>query len=118
MAGIEIKFTKVFKNVCLNKILNFVIADQLFINNEFVDSSSGETFSTISPSTEEKIADVSLASNNDVDKAVEAARKAFELGSEWRSMDASARGALIYKFAQLIRRDLDYLAVIYIFVPI
>ncbi len=116
MAGIEIKFTKVFKIFYKSiLVIHFYFSKQLFINNEFVDSSSGETFLTISPSTEEKIADVSLASNEDVDKAVQAARKAFELGSEWRSMDASARGALIYKFAQLIRRDLDYLAVIYIF---
>ena len=46
----------------------------------------------------------------DIDKAVKAARKAFEIGSEWRSMEPAARGALIYKFAQLIRRDTDELA--------
>ena len=47
----------------------------------------------------------------DVDNAVKAARKAFELGSEWRTMDASARGRLLYKLADLIERDLDYLTV-------
>jgi acyl-CoA reductase-like NAD-dependent aldehyde dehydrogenase len=83
----------------------------LFINNEWVDSLSGQTFSTISPSTEEKITNVALANDQDVNRAVQAARKAFELGSEYRSLDASARGSLIYKFAQLIRRDLDYLSV-------
>ena len=39
-----------------------------------------------------------------------AARKAFQYGSEWRQTDASARGALIYKLADLIERDADYLA--------
>ena len=46
-----------------------------------------------------------------MDNAVKAARKAFELGSEWRTMDASARGRLLYKLADLIERDLDYLTV-------
>ena len=54
---------------------------------------------------------MSEGAKEDVDKAVEAARNAFAIGSEWRSMDASARGALILKFAQLLRRDLDYLTV-------
>nr|XP_039262940.1 aldehyde dehydrogenase 9-like [Styela clava] len=46
----------------------------------------------------------------DVDKAVAAARKAFKLGSEWRRMDASRRGSLLYKLADLIERDRQYLA--------
>ena len=47
----------------------------------------------------------------DVDKAVKAAMEAFKLGSPWRTMDASQRGKLLYKVADLIERDLDYLAV-------
>ncbi len=47
----------------------------------------------------------------DVDKAVAAARKAFQLGSEWRRMDASARGLLVNKLADLVERDRVYLAV-------
>ena len=47
----------------------------------------------------------------DVDKAVQAARKAFELGSVWRTMDASARGLLLNKVADLVERDRHYLAV-------
>ncbi|KZS05982.1 Retinal dehydrogenase 1 [Daphnia magna] len=46
----------------------------------------------------------------DVDKAVEAARRAFKLGSTWRTMDASNRGRLICKLADLIERDAEYLA--------
>eukprot|EP00795_Rhopilema_esculentum_P003080 gene3080-1366_t len=46
----------------------------------------------------------------DVDKAVQAARNAFKLGSKWRTMDASERGKLIHKFAELLLRDIDYIS--------
>lgn len=83
---------------------------QLFINNAFVDSISGKKFAIINPSTETKIADVSEADKADVDKAVEAARDAFKRGSVWRTLDASGRGKLIYKLAELIDKNVDYLA--------
>jgi len=83
---------------------------QLFINNEFVDSLSGKTFSAISPSTEETICQVQSGQKEDVDKAVIAARKAFQPESEWRKMDPSARGELLHKLADLIERDADYIA--------
>lgn len=47
----------------------------------------------------------------DVDKAVKAARAAFQLGSPWRRMDASERGRLLNRLADLIERDRTYLAV-------
>ncbi|XP_071455304.1 aldehyde dehydrogenase X, mitochondrial-like isoform X1 [Hetaerina americana] len=83
---------------------------QLFINNEFVNSLSGKTFSTFNPSTGKKIADVSEGDKADIDLAVTAARNAFKLGSPWRTMDASARGAMILKLASLMDRDAEYLA--------
>jgi len=92
MADFEIKFT------------------QLFINGEFVDSVNGKTFAAINPSTGKKLCDVAEAEKVDVDKAVAAAKKAFALGSVWRTMDASQRGRLINKLADLIERDSDYLA--------
>lgn len=46
----------------------------------------------------------------DVDLAVNAARAAFQPGSEWRTMDASARGKLIYKLSELIEKNKHYLA--------
>lgn len=49
----------------------------------------------------------------DVDKAVQAARLAFSLGSVWRRMDASERGRLLSKLADLVERDSVYLAVSY-----
>ncbi|XP_035683791.1 retinal dehydrogenase 2-like [Branchiostoma floridae] len=83
---------------------------QIFINNEFVNSVSGKTFPTINPATREKICDVQEAEKADVDKAVAAARAAFQLGSPWRNMDASQRGRLLLKLAGLMQRDGSYLA--------
>lgn len=83
---------------------------QLFINNEWVNSVSGKTFPTINPATAKKICDVQEGDKADVDKAVAAAKKAFEYGSEWRNMDASKRGVLLNKLADLMERDRLYLA--------
>ncbi|XP_043489525.1 aldehyde dehydrogenase X, mitochondrial [Polistes fuscatus] len=83
---------------------------QLFINNEFVDAESGKKFSTINPANEKVIALISEGDKADVDKAVAAAKKAFARNSEWRTMDASCRGKLINKFADLVQRDLEYIA--------
>jgi len=83
---------------------------QIFINNEFVNSVSGKTFQTINACNGDKIADVQEGDKADVDNAVKAARAAFELGSEWRTMDASSRGRLLYKLADLIERDQAYLS--------
>ena len=47
----------------------------------------------------------------DVDIAVAAARSAFNYGSEWRTMNASNRGRLMYKWADAIERDIHYIAV-------
>ena len=83
---------------------------QVFINNTWQDSVSGKTFPTINPATGEKICDVQEGDKADVEKAVRAAREAFKLGSPWRTMDASQRGRLLYKLADLIERDQEYLA--------
>ncbi|XP_063894795.1 aldehyde dehydrogenase, mitochondrial [Helicoverpa armigera] len=82
----------------------------LFINNEWVKSSDGKTFKTENPSNGKVIADVQQASKTDVDKAVKAAKDAFKLGSPWRKMDASERGYLLSKLADLVERDRTYLA--------
>jgi len=83
---------------------------QVFINNEWVNASSGKTFPTINPATAEKIIDIQEGDKADIDKAVAAARQAFKLNSTWRTMDASARGRLLEKLATLIERDLEYIA--------
>lgn len=83
---------------------------QLFINNEFVNSESGKTFPVINPCNGEVICQIQEGDKADVDKAVNAARQAFKLGSPWRQMDASKRGKLLYKFADLVERDKEYIA--------
>ena len=83
---------------------------QLFINNEFVPAASGRTFATIDPSDETEVARIAEADAEDVDRAVEAARAAFSLGSPWRTMDASERGRLMLRLVQLMIRDKEQLA--------
>ncbi|XP_064458343.1 aldehyde dehydrogenase, mitochondrial-like [Ornithodoros turicata] len=83
---------------------------QLFINNEFVNSISGKTIPVLNPATGDVIAQVQEGDKADVDKAVKAARNAFEFGSTWRTLDASKRGRLLNRFADLIERDKEYLA--------
>ena len=84
-------------------------ATKLLINGQWVNSASGKTFPTINPSTAEVIAQVAEADAADVDKAVAAARAAFEKGP-WRKMTAAQRGQLMYKLADLIEKNLDELA--------
>ncbi|MCA8998087.1 MAG: aldehyde dehydrogenase family protein, partial [Planctomycetaceae bacterium] len=81
---------------------------QILINNEWRDSVSGKTFGTFHPATEEKIADVAQANEQDVDLAVKAARKAFEEGA-WAKMDARDRGKLFNRLADLIEENFDEL---------
>lgn len=83
---------------------------QLYINNEFVNSVSGRTFPTFNPSTGEKIVEVQEADKADVDKAVAAAKEAFKNGAPWRRMDASDRGVLLNKLADLFEQNLSYIA--------
>lgn len=54
----------------------------------------------------------SLTLQQDIDKAVAAAKEAFKLGSPWRRMDASQRGRLLYKLGDLMERDAEIIAVI------
>src|SRR5271163_3874098 len=82
---------------------------KLLINNQWVASESGRTFPTVNPSTGEEICQVAEADAADVDKAVEAAREAFEHGP-WRKMNASARGRLLNQLADLIEHNADQLA--------
>jgi len=83
---------------------------QIFINNEWKDAVSGKKFDVIDPATEDVICQVAEGDKDDVDQAVKAAKDAFELNSAWRSMDASARGVLLLKLADLLERDRNYLA--------
>ena len=87
-----------------------VLYTGIFVDNEWHRSKSGKTFKTVNPTTGETIAEVQEGDAADVDVAVEAANKAFQLGSPWRTMNASQRGSLLHKLADLMERDRTYLA--------
>uniref|UniRef100_A0A8C4EWB5 Aldehyde dehydrogenase 1 family, member A3 n=1 Tax=Dicentrarchus labrax TaxID=13489 RepID=A0A8C4EWB5_DICLA len=78
---------------------------KIFIDNEWHTSSRGRTFPTFNPATGVRICDVEEADKEDVDKAVEAAKAAGQRGSPWRRVDASSRGRLLHKLADLMERD-------------
>ena len=82
---------------------------QCFIDGQWVDAASGKTFETIHPATEEVIANVAEGDAEDIDRAVKAARRAFEEGP-WRTMDARDRGKLMHRLADLIEEEIEYLA--------
>ncbi|XP_013396004.1 cytosolic 10-formyltetrahydrofolate dehydrogenase-like isoform X1 [Lingula anatina] len=82
--------------------------NQLFINNEFVDSSNGKTFNTVNPADESVICKVALGTKEDVNRAVECAKKAFD--GPWGQMNARDRGALMFKLADLMDKHKEELA--------
>lgn len=84
---------------------------QIYINNEWHKSKTGKVFETINPATGDIITEVQQGTKADVDAAVDAAFQAFKHGSPWRTMDASERGRILYKLADLMERDGAYLAV-------
>ncbi|KAM0258948.1 hypothetical protein ACHAQJ_003604 [Trichoderma viride] len=83
----------------------------LFINNDFVASSSGETIASIDPATEEVIVSVQAAGAEDVDKAVKAAKAALREPS-WKQLSASDRGRLMWRLADLMEAKRELFATI------
>ncbi|OCC23759.1 betaine-aldehyde dehydrogenase [Croceicoccus estronivorus] len=81
---------------------------QLLIDGEHVPAASGETFLTHDPSTGEVLAEVAMAGTEDVDRAVAAARAAFE--GEWSHFTPAERQAALLKLADLIDAEWDELA--------
>jgi aldehyde dehydrogenase (NAD+) len=78
---------------------------QLLIDGRRVPSSSGRTFKSLNPATEEVIATIAEGNEVDVDHAVAAARRAFE--GPWRTMRAAERGHLLLKWAELLKLHAD-----------
>ncbi|KAL7934737.1 aldehyde dehydrogenase domain-containing protein [Trichoderma chlorosporum] len=93
--------------VSLPNGVNYDQPTGLFIDNEYVPA-NGEKFTVYNPTTDEEITTLQGASEEDVDKAVAAARRAFD--GEWSELEAVERGALLYKLAELIQRDMKLLA--------
>jgi betaine-aldehyde dehydrogenase len=79
---------------------------QMFINGQFVGAESGKTRDILNPATGEIIAQVPEADATDIDKAVKAARAAFDTG-EWRKSTAQDRQKILLKIAQLMRERFD-----------
>jgi len=84
---------------------------KMLIDGKWINSTSGRTFETINPSTGDVIANVAEGEAPDIDKAVKAARKAFEKGP-WRKMNARERGRIIHKLADLIDQNKEELAML------
>jgi len=82
---------------------------KLYINGEWVDSSDDKTFKTYNPANGELLATCVDASEEDVDKAVKAARKAF---GTWKKSTAQERAAVLEKIADLIDENVEKLATI------
>lgn len=82
----------------------------LFIGGEFVESLSGKTFDTHSPSTEERLAEVARAGVADVDRAVAAARKAYT--GVWGKMSGRERGKYLFRLARMIQERAREFAVV------
>ncbi|KAI0230111.1 Cytosolic 10-formyltetrahydrofolate dehydrogenase [Lamellibrachia satsuma] len=104
----EVKYDTIERHV--NK-MDITFPHQLFINNEFVDSSNKDVYDVVNPSDESVICQVAMGTAEDVDKAVMAAQKAFEEG-EWGKMNARDRGMLLYRLASLMSDHQEELATI------
>jgi acyl-CoA reductase-like NAD-dependent aldehyde dehydrogenase len=89
-------------------ILNLSPSYGLFINGEWVDGGD-DSYTTISPATEKPIAEIAHASANDVDRAVAAARRAYD--TVWSRMSGADRGKYLFRIARLIQERARELAV-------
>jgi aldehyde dehydrogenase (NAD+) len=83
---------------------------ELFINGKFEKPTSKKYFDTINPATEEKLSEVAEANATDVDKAVKAARTAYD--KTWSKMPAKERAKYIYRIARMIQERAREFAVI------
>src|SRR6202521_1180410 len=82
---------------------------KILINGKWVEAASGKTFATYNPATGEILAHVAEGDREDIDRAVKAARNAFETG-RWSQLTASERGRLIWKLADLLEENLEEFA--------
>ncbi|MFI7064608.1 aldehyde dehydrogenase family protein [Kribbella sp. NPDC050124] len=82
----------------------------LFVNGQFVEATDGKPFKTVSPASEEVLAEVSEAGPADIDKAVKAARKAFD--KVWGPMAGRDRAKYLFRIARLIQERSRELAVL------
>ncbi|MGB8829850.1 MAG: aldehyde dehydrogenase family protein, partial [Dehalococcoidales bacterium] len=77
---------------------------QMWIGGKWVDADSGKTFPVFNPATEEIIAELPMGGKTDVEKAVEAARKAFPV---WSRKPQAERSQIAMKIAELLRANIN-----------
>jgi phenylacetaldehyde dehydrogenase len=82
---------------------------KLLINGKWVEAASGKTFATYNPATGEVLANVAAGDKEDIDRAVKAARAAFETG-KWSRISPSERGKLLWKLADLLEKHAEEFA--------
>lgn len=82
---------------------------KLFINNEWVDAKDGKTFISYNPATGEPVAELAKGAKEDVDKAVAAAKSAYDRGV-WAGMDPEERGEYLCRCADIMQRRAEELA--------
>jgi phenylacetaldehyde dehydrogenase len=95
-----------------DKVTSFVTRKhRMLINGKWVEAASGKTFPTYNPATGEVLSEVAEGDREDINRAVDAARAAFENGP-WRKMTASERGRAIWRLADLLEQNLEEFAAI------
>jgi phenylacetaldehyde dehydrogenase len=93
-----------------DKVTSFVSKKQkMLINGKWVDSASGKTFPTYNPATGEVLSHVAEGDREDIDRAVKAARAAFEKGP-WSKISPSERGRMMWRLADLIEKHTEEFA--------
>src|SRR6202043_2496188 len=93
-----------------SNVSSFVARKQkLLINGKWVEAASGKTFATYNPATGEVLANVAEGDREDIDRAVKAARAAFQTGP-WSRISPAVRGKMIWKLADLIEKHLEEFA--------
>ena len=91
------------------RVINFIgRTGKILIDGKWSDAASGKTFDTYNPATGEVLARIAEGGREDIDRAVKAARKAFD--GPWSRMTSSERGKLIWKLADLLEQHLEEFA--------
>src|ERR1700758_2988239 len=82
---------------------------KMLINGKWVEAASGKTFATYNPASGEVLANLAEGDKEDIDRAVKAARAAFESGP-WSKISPAERGKMIWRLADLIDKHLEKFA--------
>src|ERR1700749_3050953 len=88
-----------------------IVPCKLLINGEWTNSTHQRTFNTVKPASGDVITQVAEATREDVDRAVKAARSAFDdVNGKWRRLSASERGRILWRIADLIESHIEEFA--------